>query len=884
MVSCHDEEPAAANLLGCTFDEGRMRFVKLLGTGSGGVVFLATEETGTSSPASYAVKCIVKARYGSSKHQSQWREIDNHRAVSSHPNVVTLHRIVEEAHFLFLVMDYCPGGDLFSFLVDGKTFSGDVARIKNIFGQLIDALAACHKAGIYHRDVKPENVLCNADCTKVYLADFGLSTTTAYSQNFAVGSFSYMSPECIHYDVKSDCYSSRRNDIWALGPILTIMISGRNPWMVAVAADDSFVAYLRDPHFLHKMLPISEGANLILRHIFTRKEKNRISLEYLRQLVLQLDTFFMTPDEIARAHPCVQEIAETYFRKSQRQLVYHDTNTSYGAELDEMDGRRVIPHVRKLADEVGSLSKVPLESPKNPHSEIQEILRSQDTNPTSVPSDGSNGSDVSAPQLPALPAKIYLPPRHQRAPPTYSPPSPCFDNTMSTVIPPAIPDFTGQVIDGRLQLLEVIGEGAHGVVYRAVEVPPAGSSPSPNPTVYAVKVQYRGGRSTRKGQAQAREIVTHMIASDHPNVLTLHGVIEDDQFVFLVTDYCPGGDLFTVMIEQKKYARDDYIAKKIFLQILDAVESCHAKGIYHRDLKPDNIFLNADATEIYLGDFGLATDVKRCHAHGCGSAPYMSPECIGLDFNFGPYSPKRADIWALGVILTNLITGRNPWTHAIVDDGLFSRYLADSDFIRKVLPISKGANEILKRVFSFNPYTRISIAELREAITELDTFFMSEEEIAGSNELVKGAAAYYFTRSPSETSADVERVEQADGATGYPNILPEDAYAFVSPDSNVAPPSPPALLSASRIFTIGSASDDSSSSSSSGSLTGSSGTESTGPHTPEAHAVDDAELLALSNSETDGFTLSQRMAEPTQKGPTPIHCLVQGIDEIVCSF
>lgn len=189
-----------------------------------------------------------------------------------------------------------------------------------------------------------------------------------------------------------------------------------------------------------------------------------------------------------------------------------------------------------------------------------------------------------------------------------------------------IPDFTGRMIDnGRLRLVNVIGEGAHGVVYRAVEETSAGSSSAPTPKEYAVKVQTKAAVSAREGRCQTREVTIHKIASDHPNVVTLHDVIEDDEFVYIITDYCPGGDLFTLMIDQAKYARDSELAKKVFVQILDAVQSLHDKGVYHRDLKPENLFANSDGTELYLGDFGLATDVLKSSGFSCGSMYYMSP-------------------------------------------------------------------------------------------------------------------------------------------------------------------------------------------------------------------------------------------------------------------
>lgn len=185
-----------------------------------------------------------------------------------------------------------------------------------------------------------------------------------------------------------------------------------------------------------------------------------------------------------------------------------------------------------------------------------------------------------------------------------------------------IGDFTNETLvwdEGSLRLVENIGKGGMGVVYRAVD--------ESDMTEYAVKILLKADPKSIEGQCQTREIVMHQIASDHPNVLTLHKVInrDDDQYIFLVLDYCPGGDLFMAISETQDYVKNDYLTKKVFIQILDAVQSIHDKGIYHRDLKPDNILVNKEGTEIFLCDFGLATDVTKCQQFRCGSNYYMSP-------------------------------------------------------------------------------------------------------------------------------------------------------------------------------------------------------------------------------------------------------------------
>lgn len=169
-------------------------------------------------------------------------------------------------------------------------------------------------------------------------------------------------------------------------------------------------------------------------------------------------------------------------------------------------------------------------------------------------------------------------------------------------------DLVGRVIDdGRLELVSVLGVGAYGVVYLAVDVRARARNPrGPNPFV-AVKCLARTGLDARQRHFQRREIALHQLASGHPNIAGVHKVIEEDKFIFVVLDYCPGGDLFVMITENQRYMGDDELVRSVFLQIIDAVAYCHSMGIFHRDLKPENILCSADGTRVYVADFGLAT-------------------------------------------------------------------------------------------------------------------------------------------------------------------------------------------------------------------------------------------------------------------------------------
>ncbi|KAK0192525.1 kinase-like domain-containing protein [Armillaria mellea] len=247
--------------LGTLIDEGTLELVEVLGVGGYGVVYRA-EDTFTSSPKSYAVKCLMHSNLHSSRQrQLHIREITLHQIASAHPNVVSLHRVVEDHKYTYIIMDYAPDHDLFSQILNNCRYLGRDHLIKHVFLQLLDAVEYCHSLGIYHRDLKPENVLCFDDGLRIAITDFGLATTDKVSTEFRTGSVYHMSPECQGGDFAiSGSYSPMANDIWSLGIILLNLATGRNPWKSATASDPTFQAYLRDPQgFLPTVLPISAG-------------------------------------------------------------------------------------------------------------------------------------------------------------------------------------------------------------------------------------------------------------------------------------------------------------------------------------------------------------------------------------------------------------------------------------------------------------------------------------------------------------------------------------------------------------------------------------------------------------------------------------------------
>ncbi|KAI9786610.1 MAG: hypothetical protein M1839_006161 [Geoglossum umbratile] len=273
----------------------------------------------------------------------------------------------------------------------------------------------------------------------------------------------------------------------------------------------------------------------------------------------------------------------------------------------------------------------------------------------------------------------------------------------------------GQVLANRLELTGILGTGAYGVVYTAIDLH--------TNVPFAVKALSKVGLDARQKRFQQREIRLHHEASHHPNVVSLVNILDAPDCTFVVIEFCPEGDLFTNITEHGRYVGNDFLARRVFLQILDAVEFCHSIGIYHRDLKPENILVTDFGLTVKLADFGLATTEDITSDFGCGSTFYMSPECQQTSpRNYSGYRSGPNDVWSLGVILVNLTCGRNPWKRASASDSTFKAYLKDSKFLKSILPLSSELDSILRRIFECDPQKRITIPELRSLILRCPRF------------------------------------------------------------------------------------------------------------------------------------------------------------------
>jgi tRNA A-37 threonylcarbamoyl transferase component Bud32 len=204
---------------------GRYRLLAPVGRGAIAEVVRARDE---QRGAEVALKILYPhLRESAAVVERFRREVDIVRRIS-HPHVLAIREVVDSDGQLFLVMDYHPGGDLADRLAGKRALSAGELRV--LAAQLCGALAAAHRAGVVHRDVKPSNVLCGpGPGLDVRLCDFGLARTAELSglttANAVLGTPEYMAPEVV-----VDGHADPRSDVYSLGVMLFEAATGRLPF------------------------------------------------------------------------------------------------------------------------------------------------------------------------------------------------------------------------------------------------------------------------------------------------------------------------------------------------------------------------------------------------------------------------------------------------------------------------------------------------------------------------------------------------------------------------------------------------------------------------------------------------------------------------------
>ncbi|XP_078792185.1 serine/threonine-protein kinase MARK2 isoform X24 [Oryzias latipes] len=248
---------------------------------------------------------------------------------------------------------------------------------------------------------------------------------------------------------------------------------------------------------------------------------------------------------------------------------------------------------------------------------------------------------------------------------------------------------------GQYRLLKTIGKGNFAKVKLARHVLTGKE--------VAVKIIDKTQLNSSSLQKLFRE-VRIMKLLNHPNIVKLFEVIETDKTLYLVMEYASGGEVFDYLVAHGRMKEKEARAK--FRQIVSAVQYCHQKCIVHRDLKAENLLLDAEMN-IKIADFGFSNEFTLGNKLDtfCGSPPYAAPEL----FQGKKYDGPEVDVWSLGVILYTLVSGSLPFDGQNLKE-LRERVLRGK--YRIPFYMSTDCENLLKKFLILNPSKRGSLEQI----------------------------------------------------------------------------------------------------------------------------------------------------------------------------
>ncbi|MBQ2904451.1 MAG: Stk1 family PASTA domain-containing Ser/Thr kinase [Clostridia bacterium] len=210
-------------------------------------------------------------------------------------------------------------------------------------------------------------------------------------------------------------------------------------------------------------------------------------------------------------------------------------------------------------------------------------------------------------------------------------------------------NYTGKRLDGRYEIQEVIGVGGMAVVYKAYD-----NIDDRTVAVKILKDEYLANEEFRrrfKNESKAIAVLSH------PNIVKVFNVSYGDRLQYIVMEHVEGITLKEYIEQQGRLGIKETV--HFTIQILRALQHAHDKGIVHRDIKPQNIMLLSNGN-IKVTDFGIArfsySDTKTMTDSAIGSVHYISPEQAR-----GDSTDSRADIYSVGVVMYEMLTGQLPF-------------------------------------------------------------------------------------------------------------------------------------------------------------------------------------------------------------------------------
>ncbi|MEM8734800.1 MAG: serine/threonine-protein kinase [Planctomycetota bacterium] len=278
----------------------------------------------------------------------------------------------------------------------------------------------------------------------------------------------------------------------------------------------------------------------------------------------------------------------------------------------------------------------------------------------------------------------------------------------SLLDPPSHPELLGRL--GRYELEQLIGRGGMGLVFRAFDTELHRVVAVKTLAIHLTPIASARERFVRESRACAALV--------HPHVVPIYDVLTDTPVPALVMHYVAGPSLEQTLAEQGALDWRDVVT--LLCQLADALHAAHEQGLVHRDIKPGNVLLEADASRALLADFGLVRaldDATLTHSGFMAGTPdYMSPEQAR-----GEPATKQSDLYSMGALAYAMLTGappfRSPEPLAVLNRLCNEDHEWPSDISRT---IPRELRQLIDRLLAKSPTQRVQQgSELRDALVEI---------------------------------------------------------------------------------------------------------------------------------------------------------------------
>ncbi|MCG3210450.1 MAG: Serine/threonine-protein kinase PknD [Anaerolineae bacterium] len=558
-----------------------------------------------------------------------------------HPHIVSVYRYGEANGLLYLAMEYIDGANLAAILAgyhrDQKLMA--LADVNAIIRPICLALDYAHGQGVIHRDVTPSNIMLDNEARPI-LTDFGLALLDNQTRGEIFGTAQYMAPE----QVVSSARVVSQSDLYSIGVILYEILTGQLPFDAPHPHDLAMLHLTESPPPPRQINPAlsPQLEALLLRALAKQPEDRFASGAALAKALAK------AVEAAPASQPELAIVPGANVTPERRPPLPDDLPTSRlsppAKEGQVVTTRYLLKNIRALLIELTvSLTETELR---------QLYLDLPDFKPVHQQLAQSNGKaeiidrlleyaeqTLQLTELLSL-AKELNPALYQKHQPYYESVSVGRRNLVGRSL-------------GQYHLVERLGQGGMADVYKAYQ---------PSLARYvAIKVIHshlaEDGEFLERFEREAIAVA----GLRHPNIVQVFDFAREDDLYYMVMEFVDGPTLEAELSAKRDHHKLLPLAETtaIFQALAAAIDYAHSKGVVHRDLKPANIMFNPDR-RVVLTDFGIARllSVPSYTTKNAvlGTPAYMSPEQAQ-----GQPVDERSDIYSLGVILYEMVTGRAPY-------------------------------------------------------------------------------------------------------------------------------------------------------------------------------------------------------------------------------